>query len=165
MKKYLTFGIIGFILVSILVGIFSKQLSQSENLKEEPLPNIYIYQLDSTQIPLQSVEYDKGLIVTLINSECEICHSQIDEFYKRGDKLKDARIIILSYQDIKDIKEFSQKYPNPPFSFWKVDYQILNDYFSEWSTPQTFLYNNQMQMVKKIDGVSRIAHIMKYLED
>lgn len=165
MKKKLTIGIIGFMLISILVGIFSKQLTEPTDLGEELLPNIYISQLDSTQVPLQSIEYGKGLIVALINSECEICHSQIDEFYKRGDKLNDARIIVLSYQDLKEIQEFSQKYPDPPFSFWQVEYEILNSYFQEWSTPQTLLYNDKMQMIKRIDGISRIAHLKKILED
>lgn len=165
MKRYVLMSVGVLLMLLVVLGLVSKQMGLEETKAgKEAMPNLYLSNLDSTQVELYDIEFEKGLIISFINSECEICHAQVDELYKRAYKLPGYEIILVSYQDIEDIKELSGDYTDPPFSFWKVDYQLLNDQFNDVRTPQTRLYNTDKEMIKSIDGIARVAHIKKHFE-
>ncbi|WP_420576370.1 hypothetical protein [Ekhidna sp.] len=166
MKKYALFIVGGMLLLFVLLGLASKEMTDSNSSKpeKEVLPNIYLSDFDSTQVELHDIEFEKGLVVGLINSECQICHSLVDELYKRAHKLEGIKIILISYQNIEDIKIFAENYPDPPFKFWKADFELLNTQFNEMNTPQVRLYNPQLEMIKRIDGIARVVYIKKYFE-
>lgn len=166
MKKYTLVIIGGVLLLFVLLGLVSREMTNNDpsNIEKEALPNFYLSDFDSTQMALHDIEFDRGLVIGLINSECQICHAQVDELYKRAHKLEDIKIILISYQDIQDIKMFAENYPDAPFTFWKADFELLNMQFEEMNTPQVRLYNARLEMIKKIDGIARVVHIKKYFE-
>ena len=145
MTKYYHIVVMVLIGILIFVGYLSKNLSQGQSIKLESgtIPEMQLWDLDSSSRHLTDFDYSKSMILTLVSSECQICHDQIVEFHKRGDKLGTITMVVLSYQDIEDIKQFSRLFEMVNTKFLKVEYLTFVDHFGDVSTPQTYLYDQK----------------------
>lgn len=159
-----------FILVGIgmlsTIALISKNLRQKDlvNIQPIPLPNLTITRLDSSHVSLYELFEDTQLLLVLVNSECAICHGQVDELYKRGHLFENVKIVLLSYQELSEISDFYGQYPDAPFLFGQIDLHILNENFGDFSTPQLFLYNRQHQLIKELKGINRVVHLKQHFE-
>lgn len=160
------------VVVIIILGVISalalisKQLGKEVLATEQliSLPNINVTQMDSSYTTLSSLSDGSPLLLVLVNSECAICHGQVEELYKRGHKLEGIDIILLSHQELGDIQEFANAYPDAPFVFGQVDLDILSESFGKFSTPHLFLYDKGHQLIKELKGVNRVVHLKKHFE-
>lgn len=154
------------LIVMIALGVISRNLQDHnhETVSLESLPEIQLISMDSTQVLLHDLVANKVAVLVFFNSECKICHEQVDEFYKRSYKLNEVKVMMISEQDLSDIRSFKMNYPNAAFPFFKAEYESLHSSFGGWNAPQVRIYDTSRKLIKKVDGICRVAHVKRYLE-
>jgi len=146
--------------------------STSNNITKIRKDTSHIYMEENIQIVAKDSRYSVAVITkkALKNirnnypSKSHYMEGFYRELYKRGHLLSKVKIVLLSYQELKDIQDFAQDFTNAPFTFGQVELHILAEHYGEFSTPHLFLYNKDQQLIKELKGINRVVHLKKYFE-
>lgn len=132
-----------------------------QNLKS--LPNLLLFDLDSTQFYLRS---DLKKILIYFNSECGSCQHEIEEIIKNIKSFEGLDIVFMSSESISAIKSFAEKNNSSnsvDIKFAKINIEHAYQAFGDSRVPQLFIYASDDALIKQFQGETKIDSILPYL--
>ncbi|RZL32280.1 MAG: redoxin domain-containing protein [Pedobacter sp.] len=155
-------GFTGFMVYKI---VKTKKQNNAVAAIKQTLPNFTFYKLDSVETGNTFIENDKAVCIFYFNSDCEHCQYEAKEINKNIALFKNAQIVMVSFNTIKEIKDFSKQYNlnHPNVTFLQDPKLEFKKWFGETSVPAVFIYNAKHQLVKEYHGETKIEAITKYL--
>lgn len=158
----ISIGSIGYMVYKM---IRTKQANQITKNTKQTLPNFTFYNLDGVATKKSFIKKDQAVCIFYFNSDCEHCQYEAKEINKNIALFKNTKIVMVSFNTIKEIKGFAKEYglnyPNLTF-LQDPKYQFSN-WFGKSSIPAVFIYNAQHKLVKEFHGETKIEAITKYL--
>lgn len=121
------------------------------------LPNFVLYDLEGEEVDLRIFPQDKVYILSFWASWCEPCAEEFPSMVKLVQQYPEEVVILAVSNDSekKDIKTFAKAFdldsqPNIKL-FWDKD-KKLADLLKVDRLPESFVFNQQGQLVKKVIG-------------
>lgn len=135
-------------------------------LLKQTLPNFKFYTLGLTLFDNTLITPNTTVVIIYFNTECDHCHGEAKLIITHIKQFKNAPIIMVSPNNIRDIKSFAkenglEKYPQI-IVLQDKNYQFIN-YFGNAPFPSTYIYNPKHKLVKEYHGEVKIGAITKYL--
>jgi len=152
----------GFMIFKI---VKTKKQHQLTAITKHTLPNFTFYTLDSTTITNSFISKNKAVCIFYFNADCEHCQYEAKEINKNITLFKSIQIVMVSFNTIKEIKQFKQEYylNYPNITFLQDSKYEFYKWFGKTSVPAVFIYNAQHKLVKEYHGETKIEAIIKYL--
>ena len=167
-RKVIYFGLA--LLLSISMIFMLIQIRQKHtfltriSFEKQTLPNFTFYNLDSIATNNSFIKKGVPVVLFYYNADCEFCQFEAVEINQNISFFKDAQIIMVSSNTLRDIKAFAKQYgliyPNitllqdPKYEFVSL--------FGKTSVPSVFIYNTKHQLVKEYHGETKIEAILKH---
>ena len=110
---------------------------------------------------------DKPTIVVLFSPDCDYCHRTAEELVANKNELNLIQVIMVTQSGVKETKEFFQKYKLSELPDLKVAVDKKNEfhkYFGNANVPTFYLYNNKHVFIQKIQGETKVSHLIKLLK-
>ncbi|MDC9722055.1 MAG: redoxin domain-containing protein [Urechidicola sp.] len=130
------------------------------------MPSFSFKTLEGNDFTKESITKDKNTVFIYFNSECEHCKYEALAINKNLDKFINTQIVFISFESVKEIKVFADKY----HFLDKKNVLFLSDYNSNFSEifdahhiPYTLIYNKHQKLVKNYKGEVKIEAILKHL--
>ena len=158
-----------FVVGALLIGVsylFVTTFFEKQHIKSElaVLPTIPLRNLDNT--PFYTKELSGIKILVYINTDCNICHEQIEEFKKLNTAFPDLQIVAISEQSIDELTAYQL---SEPF-FTNKNHYLTHDYTSQMythfdieSTPHLLIYNSNNELLKQQKGFIKAENLIKTL--
>ncbi len=130
----------------IFQSVFKLNLQSQGNQNTKTL-SVLIGQLkdmDKSQ-PLNS--YLKPSLLVYFNSECDYCQRQIKLINDSPEILQQFQLILVSYQDIAEVKNYLTKHlavAKTGYKFYQVEPDKVLATFGKTSLPQLYIYENNL---------------------
>lgn len=170
--KSLKYAII--LIVAALLAFFSYKLYKKIKKKAEIENNVKTLQqfsfIDITNNkPFSNKELKQDTISVFIifNTDCEHCQYEATEISKNNEQFKNAQILFISYEEIKTIKTFAEKYKLNNISnihVLKTSTDALFKTFGSLSIPSIYIYDKNDKLLKNYKGEAKPEAIIKYLK-
>lgn len=143
----------------------TKKQHQLTAITKQTLPNFTFYTLDSIATTNNFIQKDKPVCIFYFNADCEHCQYEAKEINKNIMLFKSTQIVMVSFNTIKEIKQFKQEYNlnYPNITFLQDPKYEFKNWFGKTSVPAVFIYNAQHQLVKEYHGETKIEAIIKHL--
>ncbi|RZK59205.1 MAG: redoxin domain-containing protein [Pedobacter sp.] len=132
---------------------------------KQTLPNFTFYNLDSANTSNKFVTKGKPVCIIYFNADCEYCQYEAKEIEENITLFKNTQIVMVSFNTIKEIKEFQKKYHlnYSNITFLQDPKHEFKQWFGKTNIPAVFIYNAKHQLVKEYHGETKIEAITKYL--
>lgn len=168
MNRKILFIIAGTLIfsISLFLGylVIDKLLYKKQILnKIQSLPEVPLYDLDSTAFQLSSIH---PTVLIYFNTECEHCQYEAVEIKKSIEYFKKESILLISSEGIKKITEFSRKHGLNIYSFVnfaKIKPEDVYETFGSIHAPHVFIYSREGTLVKDFNGEVKVESILKFL--
>lgn len=134
-------------------------------IAKQTLPNFTFYNLDSVAINNKFIANNQPVCIFYFNADCEYCQYEATAINKNIALFKNTQIVMVSFNTIKEIKEFQKEYKlnYPNITFLQDPNHEFKQWFGKTSIPAVFIYNAKHQLVKEYHGETKIEAITKYL--
>ena len=128
------------------------------------LPNLKLLGMDG------SVNYSRELngknVLVLYNPDCDHCQREAKEIRTRIEAFEAYTVWFVSSDNFENIGQFAKDYDlvgyaNVHFARTEV-MEVINN-FGAIATPSVYIYSDERQLIKAINGETRIEEIIKYL--
>ncbi|MBK5279522.1 MAG: redoxin domain-containing protein [Bacteroidia bacterium] len=128
------------------------------------LPNLKLLGLDG------SVNYSREFtgknVVVLYHPDCDHCQREAKEIRTQIKAFEDYDVWFVASDSFENISQFATDYDlvnhsNVHFARAEVE-EIINN-FGSIPTPSLYIYSEELQLVKAIEGETKIEEIIKYL--
>jgi peroxiredoxin len=170
-KKILLVGFAMTLVVS-MVYIFiprSEEITEadrpaSDKILVNQLPNLKLLGVDG------SVNYSRELngknVLVLYNPDCDHCQREAKEIRTQLKAFENYTVWFVSSDNFENIGRFAKDYDlvghaNVHFTRTEV-MEVINN-FGAIATPSVYIYSDERQLIKAINGETRIEEIIKYL--
>ncbi len=170
MKKKLKI-IIAIILITI-IGFLGYSISTKINHKNEvaeriqTIPKFLFKTLSGEQFNQNDVNAILPKLFIYFNSDCDFCHAEAKQIQEQLEKLKKVQIVFISFENVKGIKAFAEKYnfTNKENIIFLEDKKLeFSEIFDANSIPFMLLYSKDNQLIKKFKGATKIENILSRL--
>ena len=169
-KKIVILIIICLLGISLLLII--KTVNRIDNKKQieknvSTLPELIITSVDNCKINITSIVNDKPLILIAFNTECDMCHNEIQSILDNINRFDKYKIVMISSEPIDSIINFQKKYKLDNFS--NISLGNIDDIYAYQELgieiiPQIFIYNSNKKLLKVYKGETKLDAILKYLD-
>jgi peroxiredoxin len=134
-------------------------------ITRQTLPKFNFYNLDSIATNNSFIKKDRPVVIFYYNADCEFCQFEAVEINKNILLFKDAQIIMVSFNSLKDINAFAIQYGliYPNITLLQDPKYEFTRWFGKASIPSIFIYNAQHQFIKEYHGETKIEAILKHL--
>jgi peroxiredoxin len=128
------------------------------------LPNLKLLGVDG------SVNYSRELngknVLVLYNPDCDHCQREAKEIRTQLKAFENYTVWFISSDNFENIGRFAKDYDlvghaNVHFARTEV-MEVINN-FGAIATPSVYIYSDERQLIKAINGETRIEEIIKYL--
>jgi peroxiredoxin len=171
MKKTLLILSIAIAIGAIGIYLFMPSTVQQTESVEVPakilvnqLPDIKLVGIDG------SVQYARELtgknVLVLFNTDCDHCQREAKEIRNQIKAFESYSVWFVASDSFENMKDFAKTYdlldqPNVRFARTEI-MEVINN-FGAISTPSVYIYSDERQLIKSINGETRIEEIIKYL--
>jgi peroxiredoxin len=172
MKRTLIFLTIAVAAVAIGIYLFmpATQDKQAESLEVptkilvNQLPDIKLVGIDG------SVQYARELngknVLVLFNTDCDHCQREAKEIRTHMNAFESYSVWFVASDSFENMRDFAKTYdlinlPNVRFARTEV-MEVINN-FGAIATPSVYIYSDERQLIKSINGETPIEDIIKYL--
>lgn len=171
MKKYLK-SIIGVFFICLIVFLgynITKKINYKKEVSEriKTIPNFTFLTLNNQTFSKKELTKNIYKLFVYFNSECEYCQSETTQISKNLEKFNEIQLIFVSYEPIKDIKQFAKTYHllNKENIIFLQDKEMLfEELFDAKSIPFMLLYSKDNQLIEKYKGATKIDNILKHIQ-
>ena len=169
MKKGLAQVIIAFIAVFALLliaGTITKK-NKADDIREKinTLPYFTLAAIDGSIF--NSSEISKGpLLITFFHSECEHCQYEISSLFQSNIPCSGVKILLISHEGSVKIRSFMQQFNMKGDSIFTVLSDtafVFSDIFRTDVIPSSFIYGEDLRLVRILKGETTIETLTKYL--
>lgn len=163
MGKSVFFGLL--LLLVLAGGIFSwYKIKEKDELKKthKNLPSIQIPQLNGKLIDLPSSINNNATIVAYFNTTCHLCQSEAQLLVANFQNREDVNFIFIASQDVITIKAFKEEYELDKLENTVFLSDTLFRFANEFklrSTPYTFVYSSQGQLIEEFSGSFKMQEL------
>ena len=128
------------------------------------LPNLKLFGVDG------SVNYSRELngknVLVLYNPDCDHCQREAKEIRTQLKAFENYTVWFVSSDNFESINGFAKDYDlaghaNVHFARTEV-MEVINN-FGAIATPSVYIYSEERQLIRAINGETRIEEIIKYL--
>jgi len=171
MKKTLLILSIAIAIGAIGIYLFMPSTVEQTKSVEVPakilvnqLPDIKLVGIDG------SVQYARELtgknVLVLFNTDCDHCQREAKEIRNQIKAFESYSVWFVASDSFENMKDFAKTYdlldqPNVRFARTEI-MEVINN-FGAISTPSVYIYSDERQLIKSINGETRIEEIIKYL--
>lgn len=171
MKKRIIFLKLLVFILTIFTGyvvykiVKTKKQNNAVAVTKQTLPNFTFYNLDSIATTNSFIAKDNPVCVFYFNADCEYCQYEAKEINKNINRFKNIPIVMVSFNTIKEIKQFQQEYNlnYPNITFLQDPKYEFKNWFGKTSVPAVFIYNAKHKLVKEYHGETKIEAILNSL--
>ena len=171
MKKRIIFLSCLIIILASFSGFMILRIVQTKKqnnvvaITKQTLPNFAFYSLDSIATGNDFITKGKPVCIFYFNSDCEHCQYEAKEINNNITLFKNAQIVMVSFNTIKEIKQFQKEYNlnYPNITFLQDPKHEFKNWFGKTSIPSVFIYNAKHKLVKEYQGETKINAIVKSL--
>lgn len=154
-----------------LAGIVNAQKTDSSApyIQHPELPAFKIQMLDSTTIfNTYNIKPGKKTVLMLFSPDCEHCQHMADSMKAHMDELKTANIYMFSFTELKDIKEFAEKYKlnkQKNITFGKDKEFFFAGFYKLTAVPGIAIYDEKKQFMKLFNGGAKIGDVTSVINN
>ncbi len=165
-KSLLTIGAVSALAgLLFLVYLVIEKIAEKKGLtiKIQTLPKAPLVDLDSVAYTIPSAT---STCLIHFNSGCEHCQYELKEINREQKAFINARVILMSSEDIAIIKKTSIDFGLASIHnihFVKINPEHVFDTFGPLSLPHIFIYGKDRKLVKEFKGETKVEAILKYL--
>ena len=128
------------------------------------MPNLKLLSVDG------SVNYSRELngknVLVLYNPDCDHCQREAKEIRTQIKAFHNYTVWFVSSDSFENIGQFAKEYDlvgHANVHFVRTEVMEVIDNFGAIATPSVYIYSDDRQLVKAINGETRIEEIIKYL--
>ncbi len=128
------------------------------------LPNLKLLGMDG------SVNYSRELngknVLVLYNADCDHCQREAKEIRTQLQAFENYTVWFVSSDSFENIGRFAKDYDlvgHANVHFVRTEVMEVINNFGAIATPSVYIYSDERQLVKAINGEARIEEIIKYL--
>ncbi len=128
------------------------------------LPNLKLLGVDG------SVNYSRELngknVLVLYNPDCDHCQREAKEIRTQIEAFQNYTVWFVSSDNFENIGRFAKDYDlvgRANVLFVRTEVMEVINNFGAIATPSVYIYSDERQLVKAINGETRIEEILKYL--
>ncbi|NBC57754.1 MAG: redoxin domain-containing protein [Bacteroidetes bacterium] len=171
-KSIIKFGLGGvalIVIVFLLVQVLSK-IQRKDKIEQQlsDLPNVELKDLDGQSINLKDISYAEALAIFYINTECGICHDQMNEIKQIINDENLPQIVFVSGEDLEVIKNYKEN--DTIFNHPKI--QLVHDYTEHFvieydirSTPHILIYDKAGNLIINQKGFLRADKLLEVFNE
>jgi thiol-disulfide isomerase/thioredoxin len=152
-----------FILLALPFISFTQE-DEAPYLKNPVIPSFSILKEDSTSwFSSRDIRNGMSVIIMLFSPECDHCREQTAILTKNMDKLKNAEIIMSTFQPIYKMKEFSNQYKltsYPNIHLGRDVKYFFGPFYRIRYSPFIAVYNKERKLVKVFEGGANIEKLL-----
>jgi hypothetical protein len=151
----------------LISGIVNKVHEHDRSTKKiSKFPSFTFTTLDNK--PFNSSDIKSGPILLIrFHPECEHCQYEISELFKSIIPTTGIKIIMISSAPVDTVTKFlnNYKYKNYSSVIPLLDLSYtFEEIFGRSSIPSNYIYNEELKLVKILEGEVKIETLLKYLE-
>jgi peroxiredoxin len=128
------------------------------------LPNLKLLGMDG------SVNYSRELtgknVLVLYNPDCDHCQREAKEIRTQLKAFENYTVWFVSSDSFENIGQFAKDYDlvgQANVHFVRTEVMEVINNFGAIATPSVYIYSDERQLIKAINGETRIEEIIKYL--
>lgn len=170
MKRY--FKILLPILFLSVLGYFGYQIVQKINYKKavaahiKTTPNFSYQKISGGSFTQNSLQKHTPTLFIYFNSDCNYCNEEAQMIRESVDKFSSFQLVFVSFEQPKAIQAFAQKYQLLHYGniHFVCDTKVtFATTFDVKSLPCLVLYDKNQQLIEKIKGQTKVATLLKKL--
>ncbi|MFN6944982.1 MAG: peroxiredoxin family protein [Cytophagaceae bacterium] len=167
MRKFITVRFVVLICMVFAFAGWQKNLlgmNAEESLKKEKMPKFLYYTLDGKNFTHSDLKKGARYMFVYFNPHCDICQDEAVEIINNLDMLMDIQVVMVSPNDVEDVKKFVKKYKIHKYS---DQITVLHDpmdlFYKEFGAngyPNVYLYNEKKELVRYLDESVLVEEVM-----
>ncbi|MDR3219165.1 MAG: redoxin family protein [Dysgonamonadaceae bacterium] len=168
-KKILVSSVLLLIVVFSILILFQTVLKNKQ--KEEAyksIPPFSLSDIDGNQITAKTLKKNTSILFLFFNTECELCHSELDRINTNQKYLNECQMIFFSMQQADTIRNFLKniEFDRTSNMFFLVDEKAeLIKTMEIQSTPTAIIYDKNGNLSKRFNGPAKVETLIKYLSE
>jgi len=156
-------------LISVLVFFTLQRLKEKQARDErmQKLPNIILYQTDSSLFDINSCQNGQPTLFVHFNSDCHFCVEKAKVFSQHADDFENVNILWVSEERLSRIKNFSTLYDLHTWEnthFLQCEEGAFYQFFGQSSTPTVVLYDADNKLISHIKNNISIEKVLSLLK-
>ena len=172
MKKKLLYIGIAVTLAAIVLYLFMPETEKGKTESAQTPQKILVNQLPNLKLlgVDGSVNYSRELngknVLVLYNADCDHCQREAKEIRTQIKAFENYTVWFVSSDSFENIGQFAKDYDlvgHANVHFVRTEVMEVINNFGAIATPSVYIYSDERQLVKAINGETRIEEIIKYL--